>query len=269
MLARKIACFIKRDFVREKNYLFGSMKRWLLSLCEVSFWYCVAMIVQKSGTISGTSYKGNYFAYVMVTMAFLQYTQSGLDGIVVGLRREQLEGSLESMFLTATRPATLLLLIAIWPFLFSLSYLVIYLGIGLSIAQVTLSLENWLAAIITLLLTVGSLSSFGIVSAAWLVAFQRMNLFGGFHRYWFLLFSGVLFPVSLLPLWLQKVSYLIPLTYSLDALRLTLLQGAGFEMIWMDLASLFGFTIIGVPVALWVFEEAVRKAKHEGGLAFC
>lgn len=62
--------------------------------------------------------------------------------------------------------------------------------------------------------------------------------------------SGVFFPVETMPLFLQKLSYILPLTYSNDAFRTIMLQGGGIGSIAVDLLILiiFGliFFIIGV-----------------------
>ena len=41
---------------------------------------------------------------------------------------------------------------------------------------------------------------------------------------------GAFFPIDVLPVWLQHISFLIPITYSLDALRLTMLRGYSVQM---------------------------------------
>jgi len=49
-------------------------------------------------------------------------------------------------------------------------------------------------------------------------------------------FSGFLIPIGSMPGWLQPVSYVVPLTYAIDALRNVMLKGTGIEGILSDLA---------------------------------
>lgn len=61
---------------------------------------------------------------------------------------------------------------------------------------------------------------------------------------------GVFFPKETMPWLLQKISYLLPLTYAEDAFRAVMLKGAGIESIAIDLIILLAFTalffIVGV-----------------------
>ena len=49
--------------------------------------------------------------------------------------------------------------------------------------------------------------------------------------------SGFLIPIESMPVWLQPVSYIVPLTYALDALREVMLRGTGIEAIYIDLLA--------------------------------
>ena len=66
--------------------------------------------------------------------------------------------------------------------------------------------------------------------------------------------------------WMQKVSLLIPITYSLDALRLTMLRGQSLIMVAKPLAMLTAMTAILLPASLGLFAAAVRRGRREGTL---
>ena len=80
------------------------------------------------------------------------------------------------------------------------------------------------------------------------------------------LLSGVYYPVSILPDWLQKVSYLIPVTHSLEGMRLALLKGYPLRDLLPSILPLLVFTVIMLPFSIWVFKYAVRIAKINGSL---
>jgi ABC-2 type transport system permease protein len=80
------------------------------------------------------------------------------------------------------------------------------------------------------------------------------------------LFGGVYFPVAVLPEWLQTVSHLLPITYSLNAMRQPLLQGYSLGELAPEIGALVLFSAVLVPASLLAFRYAVRKAKMEGTL---
>jgi len=125
---------------------------------------------------------------------------------------------------------------------------------------------NPLAAFIILILTIISFSSIGIISTSFVMVFKRgdpiswlITTFSGF-------FGGVFFPVTILPKALRAISYLFPITYSLRSLRLAILQGYSLKLLLPDIIMLVFFCIILLPLSIWVFKYAVKKAKSDGSL---
>jgi ABC-2 type transport system permease protein len=78
--------------------------------------------------------------------------------------------------------------------------------------------------------------------------------------------GGVLFPITVLPDWLQLVARLNPVTYALDAMRAALLGGAGLRAVWQPLLVLFLFAAVLLPVSMAVFAWALRRTKTTGTL---
>ena len=73
--------------------------------------------------------------------------------------------------------------------------------------------------------------------------------------------SGIYYPVSVLPDWVQLISAAVPLTYFLDAFR----QGYGFEAHYAH-AWLWGFGLTGLYVVLahWGLAAAITRSRRTG-----
>lgn len=70
--------------------------------------------------------------------------------------------------------------------------------------------------------------------------------------------SGVWWPVQSIPASVRPISYLLPLTYSSDALRQVMLKGASIgDIIYPDLAFLAGFFIITLAAAIAMLNRKV------------
>jgi ABC-2 type transport system permease protein len=79
--------------------------------------------------------------------------------------------------------------------------------------------------------------------------------------------GGAYFPVEVMPGWMQKVSYIVPIRYSLDALRLTMLNGASLRSVARPLETLLAMAMVLLPASALLFTAAVRKGRREGTLA--
>jgi len=81
-----------------------------------------------------------------------------------------------------------------------------------------------------------------------------------------LLISGVYYPVSVLPNWMQLLSVVSPANYALQAIRAAVMQGAGLGSIWPSLWPLVVIGGVTIPLGFAVFLRAERFAKRTGRL---
>jgi ABC-2 type transport system permease protein len=89
----------------------------------------------------------------------------------------------------------------------------------------------------------------------------------GFIAQGFLLVvSGVYYPVSILPHWMQWISTISPATYALRGIRDAILNGASLGDRWGDLWPLLVLGAVAIPLGLLVFRAGERYAKRHGKL---
>jgi ABC-2 type transport system permease protein len=81
-----------------------------------------------------------------------------------------------------------------------------------------------------------------------------------------LVVSGVYYPVSVLPQWMQWLATISPATYALRGIRAAVLSGAGVGALWGDLWPLLVLGAIAIPLGLAVFRAGERYAKRHGKL---
>ena len=79
-----------------------------------------------------------------------------------------------------------------------------------------------------------------------------------------LVVSGVYYPVSVLPAWMQWVSKLSPATYALRGIRGSILEGQG--LLWANVWPLILIGIVSIPLGLQVFKRGEVYAKRHGKL---
>jgi ABC-2 type transport system permease protein len=81
-----------------------------------------------------------------------------------------------------------------------------------------------------------------------------------------LVVSGVYYPVSVLPGWMQAISTISPATYALRGIRSAILEGATPADVWGDIWPLLVIGAVAIPLGLWVFRRGEQYAKRHGKL---
>ncbi len=109
---------------------------------------------------------------------------------------------------------------------------------------------NWLLLVLALLLSAAAFSAMGaFVSVVVKEVFEAQTL-ANFIRFPMMFLGGVFIPVDSLPLGLQIVARLLPLTYAVEALR-TALAGGKLVAGALDLMALALFAVVLFGLATW------------------
>jgi ABC-2 type transport system permease protein len=88
--------------------------------------------------------------------------------------------------------------------------------------------------------------------------FEAMTM-SNFFRFPMIFLCGVFFPVSSMPFPLPVVSYLLPLTYTVDGLKHCLLENNGSVPLSLSLLILLGFVILIYTLSLFIFRRRIRQ----------
>jgi ABC-2 type transport system permease protein len=180
---------------------------------------------------------------------------------------ERWEGTIEYTFMAPlSRPAHLLGMGA-----FAVAYGVVRTALlfGLVAASLGVHFDNPNFAAATLVLAVSSLSFVGIgmmTAVLPLISPEKGTQLGFIAQGLLLVVSGVYYPVTVLPQWMQWLSVVSPATYTLEGARRAILDGAGVAAVWDDIWPLIVIGAVAIPLGLYVFSRGERYAKRHGRL---
>src|ERR1043166_6646517 len=268
LLPRRIFAFVARDYRLFVSYRMQFFLRILSILIVVTTLFFISKIF--SGFIDPrfTQWSDPLAAW-LTGLAVLNYFMTGFSSLANAIRQEQVQGTLESVLMTRNSDLTVIVASSAWDFVQATFFSFLYLFFGWLVFGVQYR-GSFLLALAFLLLTTTVLACLGILSASFAMVFKRGDPFGVFLGTGSALFSGVFFPTQLIRDYagskVANISRVLPATYGLDGIRRVLIEGQGFTQVREPLISLLVFLAILLPLSLWVFSRAVRRAKREGSL---
>ncbi|MGQ9542486.1 MAG: ABC transporter permease [Candidatus Bathyarchaeia archaeon] len=127
--------------------------------------------------------------------------------------------------------------------------LMISVGVG-----VYLSPSTFLLALSILFLLALSLVSMGLIIGSLMESPEGFNMIVSFLVFPLFFFSGALFPLENLPLWLSTVTYIDPVTYGVDALRTVIIGVSNFPL-YIDITVLTGFAAVMFTIGTEAFQH--------------
>ncbi len=262
----QVLAFLRRDWQLQLSYRFAFILQFFGIFFNLFVFYFLSLLVGASAAPYLADYGGDYFAFVLIGLAFSGYFGVGLRSFASNLREAQTTGTLEAMLLTPTRLSTIILSSSLYDYGYVTVQVIVYLVLGAVLFGVELN-GNIPAALVILVLTIIAMTAVGVVAASFVMVLKRGDPVTWIFNSVGLLLGGVYYPVEILPPWLQALSRLLPITYALSAMRQALLNNASFAELWPDIAALGIFCIVLVPLSLLGFRQAVHRAKVDGSLA--
>jgi ABC-2 type transport system permease protein len=139
-------------------------------------------------------------------------------------------------------------------------FVVVALFFGLAMPD-----ANFVAALTLLLIASVSFFGIGMMTAVLpLISPEKGAQLGFVGQGMLLVVSGVYYPVSVMPNWMEWLSTISPATYALRGIRASILDGAGIA--WGDLWPLLVIGVFSIPLGLYIFSIGERYAKKHGKL---
>jgi ABC-2 type transport system permease protein len=228
--------------------------------------YFVANALQPLMAESIQTQGGQYFAFILVGMVTFTFLAPAMNAIPAAIGGGIRSGTLEALTSTPTRLPTLLAGLIGYDFTWIAVRALIMLGIGTALGAEFLW-GRLVVGVGILVMIVLAYIPIGLIGAALVLAFRTSGPVAQAMLALSVLLGGVYYPTHVIPSWIEKVSFAIPLTYGLRALRQTTLEGMSIADVLPDLAVLAGFIVVLMTGSLALFLHAYRFARRAGTLS--
>lgn len=241
----------------------------LLSIARPMFQFIIWVMPLFTATLTYLIYGGQsperVFQYAVLGSGFMGLWSSIVFSSASDLTRERYYGTLESIFTSPTPFAVILMGKifgnTIWGVI-SMAMAFLYLKILFGIELPSLSVTRLVA---TLLIVIFAICVFAFLLALLFTLTKYSNTIMNVIEYPIFLLCGFVFPISILPGWLSWISYILPPTWAIEALR----NVTGVTTIFTykeAILGLSGVTFIYIVIALVVYRNVDRQARQTGQL---
>jgi ABC-2 type transport system permease protein len=265
--ARASLAFVERNLYLVRRY-------WHLELAFLIFNVASAMSVLYIGEAQmqgngGGSREGQfdlvlYLGIGTVVWAYLRAVFSNVGEMVAW---ERWEGTIEYTMMAPISRLAHMLGVSLFSIIYGLARSALLLGVLALFFSVDLSNANLGGA--ALILLVGSVSflGFGIMAAVLPLLFpERGEEMTFVISSILLLVSGVYYPISVLPDWMEPLATVSPATYVLAGMRAALLEGTPTLALGPSILPILILGVLTLPIGVAIFGWGERYAKRTGRL---
>lgn len=259
-----VKALIRRDYLIKRSYRASIVLDFLYGFLNLLVYFFISRVFGgvDPGTLGGAP---TYFAFAAVGIAISAVLDAASTALARRVREEQLTGTLEALLAQPVRSADIAIGFAGFPFVFAIGRAAVYLVMAGILLGVDLSQASWPAFVVMLLLTSAAMGSIGILAGALVLVIKRGDTLASTAIFAMGMLGGALFPISVLPGWLQPLAHIVPTRFAFHGLRTAIFLGHGWGR---DALALLLFDIVSLPVAVWVFGRALELGKGKGSLTY-
>jgi len=259
---RVVLAMIKRDLLVTRSYRLAFVLDVVFGLLNLALFFFIS---RTFSSVHGANLHGapTYFAFASVGIAITIVVDAASTGLANRIRGEQLTGTLEALLIQPVTVAEVSFGLAGFPFVFAMVRAFFYLVVAALWFHLDLGQTSWPGFVLTLLVSGVAFSALGVLLGAVVLVVKRGDVLVGMVIFAMGLLSGALFPVDVLPGWLEPIGKVMPTRFAFDGLRASMFVGSGW---WTDVGVLAAYSILGIPAAIAVFGWALRVAQRQGTL---
>lgn len=262
----KLPAFMRRDFLVAWSYRLAFVTDWLGLIVQVVIFNFVGKVVNPAAIPTFEGREVTYLEFVAVGIAISSFMAVALGRVYNVIRQEQLQGTLESLFLTPTSYTTVQLGSVVYDLAYVPVRTLLFFVMVTLLFPAHFAWSGLLPTTAILLVFIPFVWGVGVMAAAWTLTFRRGTAIIGIFTTLMTLGAGTYFPTEVFPSWAQTLVQYLPLTVALRGARDALLGGAGWGEVVPTIAYLVPFAVASMLGGLWAFRAALLRERRSGTL---
>jgi ABC-2 type transport system permease protein len=228
-----VLAFVRRDMRAKRTYKLGMTLGILNTLLAALTYAFLGQNAQLPGLAKGVS----FVTYLIIGVAFNEFMIESLKAVQKSVSPSELEEVL-------SLPVRLRVFVVgnvLWGYIWHGINALVYLSVGIVFFGVTFGAVDYGGAAVTLVLGIAVMLSFSLLASGILIVTKQGDIIQWVIGALGTLFSGVYFPIALLPAPLQPVSWFLPQTYFLALIREAL---SGHQLIKMEVVPGYAGSVV-------------------------
>jgi len=258
---------VRKDFLWDISYKISFFGQFIGIFLTVTTFYFISETFIDNQSELLDKYNQNYFVFAVIGICIVDILTIVMRSVSTSIREAQSFGYLDILITSNIRPIYLYFCSSLYPLFKGFLRLMLYLIFMKIFVNLEINLISFLVFIALIILAVLPFFGIAILAGAFVIYFKQSEPIIFFTNIFIAVFSGIVYPVKVMPLWMQEISGLIPLSTILEDMRLIILN----ESLLNDLSItfyvlMFLFSLIFIIICSLIMSAIIQRVKIDGTL---
>ncbi len=257
--------YTRNEAVEDFSYPLTIFFQQITLVFPVFMYYFISQLNPARAGVVAQRVGGDYLTFAVIGLASAAALQSALAGFGQRLQSANTKGQFETLLVEPVPWRFIPIAMNIWRTFLGVigSFLMLLIGLALGADY---RLAGLPAFLLVLFLGIVACTAIGCLSACIVVLSKRSQPLIALYGLAASLLGGSVFPISVMPEWLQALSYLIPHSYVINGARQALMEVPPEALVTLNQAilGLVIFDVVAIVVSFYLFGKALDYAREMG-----
>ena len=250
-----------------RTYKFSIIGESALSLIIIVFIFFVSKTYEESISNYLSSYENNYFLFLFTGIALILFISRTFSSLPQIINTAQTLGYFENLIQVNSKFSYICISSLFFPMIQAILRICLIYFCSLFLTKNTLEPTAFFE--LCLLLIFSSIPFIGIslMFVSILIIFKKINFLNSLFLMGCTIFSGIIYPISVMPSFMQYISIFFPTTYSIELIRSRVLEQTPYSelMTIVLVISLIGF--LSILIGLVSLKRSIKIVRKNGTLS--
>lgn len=259
---------LKKDFLVDFSYKISFFGQFFGMLFTAISFYFISEVFVESKSEHLEEFNYDYFIFATIGIAILDIVITIMKALTISLREAQSFGYIEMLFISKISASYIFLCSTIYPFIKSIIKFSIYLFFLQVIGGHEFLLISIIKSFFIFLIMIIPFIGLSFLALSFVLYFKQQDPINLLINLSVSIFAGILYPVSVLPKFMQDISYLIPLTSQLNSVRYVLINNSLDDYLYSGLFYIhISFSMLFLFLCLKLFKITINLVKRRGTIS--
>lgn len=258
---------LRRDFLVDFSYKISFFGQFFgIVLTSISFFF-ISKTFPMTNSIHLADFNYDYFMFATIGIAIIDMVISIMRSLTISLREAQTFGYDEILFISSVSPTYIFFCSSIYTFIKGTFKFIFYIFLLQLLGDYSFSITSILIVFFLFFVMVIPFLGLSFFGLSFVLFYKQADPVNFIINTVLSIFSGIIYPVSVLPTFMQTISDFIPLTSQLNSARHILLNDSLDNYISSNLFYLhILFSLFFLFCSMQVFKIVVSLVKIRGTL---
>ena len=254
----------ERDLKVHLSYKLNIIGELFFSFVLVFMLFYIASVFENSKSEFLEKYNHNYFLFLLSGLMVFLFLTRIFSSLVHFVSSAQTLGYFESFFISKTSPVLIILASSAFPISQGFLRLFFIFIFAIIFDPYSLTLLNLFQIFSILLLSIVPFIGIGLIVISIVIIYKRAAFVSSIFLIGCIAFSGVIFPIDVLPSYLHKLSYIFPSSFSLDLVRAVIIEEKHVIEMLKDFFGIIVLSFFYLILGIYAVQISIIKAKKNG-----